>query len=145
MFSNSNLMCSFVWKHLIVCQVNIFFMFWGKITYFIKKKSIFLRFVFNGLPINVISLGFLLMILINGLLKSDSSVAPTLATVGNLFYRQNSKMAAKWRHTFWMFLCFFVKVWYMLPGVLEVIESVSSAIMSIRFHLSPYSEQEAQN
>ena len=29
--------------------------------------------------------------------------------------------------------------------VLEVIESVSSAIMSIRFQLSPYSEQEAQN
>ena len=30
----------------------------------------------------------------------------------------------------------------MLSGVLEVIESVSSAIMSIRFQLSPYSEQE---
>ena len=33
----------------------------------------------------------------------------------------------------------------MLSGVLEIIESVSSAIMSIRFELSPYSEQEAQN
>ena len=33
----------------------------------------------------------------------------------------------------------------MLSGILEVIESVSSAIMSIRFQLSPYSEQEAQN
>ena len=33
----------------------------------------------------------------------------------------------------------------MLPGVLEVIESVSSAIMSIRFQLSPYSEQETLN
>ena len=33
----------------------------------------------------------------------------------------------------------------MLPGVLEVIESVFSAIMSIRFQLSPYSEQEALN
>ena len=32
----------------------------------------------------------------------------------------------------------------MLSGVLEVIESVSSAIMSIRFQLSQYSEQEAQ-
>ena len=32
----------------------------------------------------------------------------------------------------------------MLSGILEVIESVSSAIMSIRFQLSPYSEQEAQ-
>ena len=32
----------------------------------------------------------------------------------------------------------------MLSGVLEVIESVSSAIMSIRFQLSSYSEQEAQ-
>ena len=30
----------------------------------------------------------------------------------------------------------------MLSGVLEVIESVSSAIMSIPFQLSPYSEQE---
>ena len=33
----------------------------------------------------------------------------------------------------------------MLSGVLEVIESVSSANMSIQFQLSPYSEQEAQN
>ena len=33
----------------------------------------------------------------------------------------------------------------MLSGVLEVIESVSSAIMSIWFQLSRYSEQEAQN
>ena len=33
----------------------------------------------------------------------------------------------------------------MLSWVLEVIESVSGAIMSIRFQLSPYSEQEAQN
>ena len=33
----------------------------------------------------------------------------------------------------------------MLSGVLEVIECVSNAIMSIRFQLSPYSEQEAQN
>ena len=40
---------------------------------------------------------------------------------------------------------FFHKVWYMLSGVLEVKESVSSAIMAIRFQLSPYSEQEAQN
>ena len=33
----------------------------------------------------------------------------------------------------------------MLSGILEVIESDSSAIMSIQFQLSPYSEQEAQN
>ena len=33
----------------------------------------------------------------------------------------------------------------MLSGVLEVIESASSVIMSTRFQLSPYSEQEAQN
>ena len=33
----------------------------------------------------------------------------------------------------------------MLSGVLEVIESVSSAFISIRFQLSQYSEQEAQN
>ena len=33
----------------------------------------------------------------------------------------------------------------MLSGILENIESVSSAIVSIRFQLSPYSEQEAQN
>ena len=33
----------------------------------------------------------------------------------------------------------------MLSGVLEVIESISSAIMSIRFQLSPYLEQEVQN
>ena len=33
----------------------------------------------------------------------------------------------------------------MLSRVLEVIESVSSAIMSIPFQLSPYSEQKAQN
>ena len=33
----------------------------------------------------------------------------------------------------------------MLSGILEVTESVSSAIMSIRFQLSPYSEQETQN
>ena len=33
----------------------------------------------------------------------------------------------------------------MLSGVLEVMESVSSAIVSIRVQLSPYSEQEAQN
>ena len=33
----------------------------------------------------------------------------------------------------------------MLSEVLEVIESVSSAIISIRYQLSPYSEQEAQN
>ena len=33
----------------------------------------------------------------------------------------------------------------MLSGVLEFIESVSIAIMSIPFQLSPYSEQEAQN
>ena len=33
----------------------------------------------------------------------------------------------------------------MLSGVLEVIESVSSANMSIQFQLSPYSEQEAKN
>ena len=33
----------------------------------------------------------------------------------------------------------------MLSWVLEAIESVSSAIMSIRFKLSQYSEQEAQN
>ena len=26
----SNLKCSFVWKHLFVCQVNIFLCFWGK-------------------------------------------------------------------------------------------------------------------
>ena len=35
----SNLMCSFVWKHQFVCQVNIF-MFWGKIPYLIKKSHI---------------------------------------------------------------------------------------------------------
>ena len=33
----------------------------------------------------------------------------------------------------------------MLSGVLEVIEPVSSAVMSIRFQLSQYSEQDAQN
>ena len=33
----------------------------------------------------------------------------------------------------------------MLSEVLEVIESVSIAIMSIRFQLSPYFEQKAQN
>ena len=33
----------------------------------------------------------------------------------------------------------------MLSGVLEVIEPFSSAIMSIPFQFSPYSEQEAQN
>ena len=33
----------------------------------------------------------------------------------------------------------------MLSGVLEVIESVFSAVMSIRFQLGPYCEQEAQN
>ena len=33
----------------------------------------------------------------------------------------------------------------MLSGVLDVIEFISSAIMSIRFQVSPYSEQEAQN
>ena len=33
----------------------------------------------------------------------------------------------------------------MLSWVLEVKESVSSAIMSILFQLSPYSDQEAQN
>ena len=91
-------------------------------------------------------LNFYWWFLLMGYFKNDFSVVATLATVGNLFYRQNSKMAAKWRHTFWMFLCFFIKhsVWYMLSGVLEVIKSVSSAIMSIRFQLSPYSEQEAQ-
>ena len=35
------------------------------------------------------------MILIKGLLKNDFSLVVTLATVDNLFYRQNSKMAAK--------------------------------------------------
>ena len=57
-------------------------------------------------------------------------------------------MAAKWRHTYWMFLCFFfhktLGVIHVIRG-LEVIESVSSTIMSIWFQLSPYSEQEAQN
>ena len=45
-------------------------MFWGKMTYFIKKKRILgdLTALYIGLPINVVSLGFLLMILINGLL-----------------------------------------------------------------------------
>ena len=33
----------------------------------------------------------------------------------------------------------------MLSGVLEVMESVSRAIISIQFQLSQYSEQEAQN
>ena len=33
----------------------------------------------------------------------------------------------------------------MLSWVLEVIKPNSSAIMSIRFQLGPYSEQEAQN
>ena len=33
----------------------------------------------------------------------------------------------------------------MLSGVLGVIEPISSDIMSIWFHLGPYSEQEAQN
>ena len=68
-------------------------MFFGKITYLIKKNPILGNL--TALPINAVSLGFLLMILINGLLKNDSSVVATLATVGNLFYRQNSKMAAK--------------------------------------------------
>ena len=36
----SNLMCSFVWKHLFVCQVKIFVMFLGKIPYLIKKPYI---------------------------------------------------------------------------------------------------------
>ena len=36
----SNLMCSFVWKHLFVCQVNIFLCFWGKMPYLIKKSQI---------------------------------------------------------------------------------------------------------
>ena len=35
----SNLMCSFIWKHLFVCQVNIF-MLLGKIPYLIKKSHI---------------------------------------------------------------------------------------------------------
>ena len=31
-------MCSFVGKHLFVCQVNIFYDLGGKIPYFIKKS-----------------------------------------------------------------------------------------------------------
>ena len=45
------------------------------------------------------------MILIKGSLLNNSSLVATLATVGNPFYKQNSKMAAKWRHTIWMILC----------------------------------------
>ena len=35
----ANFMCSFVWKHLFVCQVNIF-MFLGEIPFLIKKSHI---------------------------------------------------------------------------------------------------------
>ena len=45
------------------------------------------------------------MILIKGSLQNNSSLVATLATVGNPLYKQNSKMAAKWRHTIWMIFC----------------------------------------
>ena len=57
-------------------------------------------YIFNGLPRNVVSFELLLMILIKGLFLNDSRLVATLATIGNLFYRQNSKMAVEWRHTF---------------------------------------------
>ena len=77
---------------------SISFMFLGKIPYLIKKSHI-RRFDSTISSIanleNVASLDFLLMILILGSLKNNSSLVATLATVSNPFYRQNSKMAAK--------------------------------------------------
>ena len=59
------------------------------------------------------------MILIKGSLKNNSSLVATLAIVGNPFYKQNSKMAAKWRHTIWLILCIHktVSVIHVIRGV----------------------------
>ena len=86
------------------------------------------------------------MILKLGSLKNNSSLVATLATVGNPFYRQNSKMAAKWRHTVWMF--------YVTLSVIHVIEGFRGHIIHFYWYyvhltsLEPIfwsSEQDAQN
>ena len=89
------------------------------------------------------------MILILGSLENNSSLVATLATVGNPFYRQNSKMAAKWRHTIWMFLCN-----HKTLSVIHVIEGFRGHIIHFSWYyvhltsLEPIfwsSEQDAQN
>ena len=89
------------------------------------------------------------MILIFGSLKNNSSLVATLATVGNPFYRQNSKMAAKWRHTIWMFLCINKTL-----SVIHVIEGFGGHIINFYWYyihltwLEPIfwsSEQDARN
>ena len=90
------------------------------------------------------------MILILGSLSNNSSLVATLATAGNPFYRQNSKMAAKWRHTIWMFLCIHKTLSY----VIHVIEGFRGHIIHFYWYyvhltsLEPIfwsSEQDAQN
>ena len=89
------------------------------------------------------------MILILGSLENNSSLVGTLATVGNPFYRQNSKMAAKWRHTIWMFLCI-----HKTLSVIHVIEGFRGHIIHFYWYyvhltsLEPIfwsSEQDTQN
>ena len=61
-------MCSFVWKHLFYVRL-IFFMFWGKNPYFIKKSHIRpfdSASAILSIARNVVSLEILLMILVKG-------------------------------------------------------------------------------
>ena len=89
------------------------------------------------------------MTFILGSFKNNSSMVATLATVGNAFYRQNSKMATKWRHTIWMFLCI-----HKTLSVIHVIEGFRGHIIHFYWYyvhltsLEPIlwsSEQDAQN
>ena len=89
------------------------------------------------------------MILILGSLKNNSSLVATLATLGYPFYRHNSKMAAKWRHTVWMFLCIHKRL-----SVIHVTEGFRGHIIHFYWYyvhltsLEPIfwsSEQDAQN
>ena len=131
---------------------SIFFMFLGEIPYFIKKSHIRR---FDSIISSIANLEMLLHLnfywwfLYWGHFRTILVWLPLWATVGNPFYRQNSKMAAKWRHTIWMFLCIH-KTW----SVIHVIEGFRGHIIHFYWYyvhltsLEPIfwsSVQDAQN
>ena len=100
--------CALSFGSICLYVRSIFFMFLGKIPYLIKKSHI-RRFDSTISSIAnlemLLHLNFYSWFLYWGHFRTILARFATLATVGNPFYRQNSKMAAKWRHTIWMFVC----------------------------------------
>ena len=146
-----NFMCSFVWQHLFVCEVNMFFYVFffggGGISSFFFKKSYIKWFdspIYSMAYLEMLfHLNFYLWFLLMGHFRTILIWLPPWQLwvhFGPPFYSN----IPKWPpndviHS--IFLCFTktLRVIHVIRGS-GVIESISSDIIFIWLHLGPYSE-----